>query len=385
MKRLLSALIVGAMLFTTTACTSKAPQDNKQAETKTEQKAEEGKRDENKTEEVKKDEQKAESGTVKFTDSAGREVEIPAKIEKIAPSGYLAQIMLYSIAPDKMVGWGSKPKDKQMKYIDKKYADKPEFGAFYGKNANLNMEALISAGPQVVIDLGEAKDDIKEGMDTIQKQTNIPTIFVEATFEKLPEAYTTLGKVLGEEEQGNKLAQYCKEALDLAKANAQKVSTKPKVYYAEGENGLSTMGAGSIHSETIEFMGAENVAKLDKASKSKAEISMEQLINWNPDVIITADKKAYELITTDKAWANLKAVKDKKVYQAPSLPYNWVGRPPSVNRVLGMQWLGTLLFPEEFKYDMVKQAQEFYKLFYHYELSEEEAKEMLKNSILKDK
>ena len=145
------------------------------------------------------------------------------------------------------------------------------------------------------------------------------------------------------------------------------------------------MGAGSIHSETIEFIGAENVAKLDKASKSKAEISMEQLINWNPDVIITADKKAYELITTDKAWANLKAVKDKKVYQAPSLPYNWVGRPPSVNRILGMQWLGTLLFPEEFKYDMVKQAQEFYKLFYHYELSEEEAKEMLKNSILKDK
>ena len=87
-------------------------------------------------------------------------MEIPADIKKIAPSGYLAQIMLYSIAPDKMVGWGSRPKEDQMKYIDEKYADKPEFGVFYGKNANLNMEALIQAGPQVVIDLGEPKDDI---------------------------------------------------------------------------------------------------------------------------------------------------------------------------------------------------------------------------------
>ena len=87
-------------------------------------------------------------------------MEIPADIQKIAPSGYLAQIMLYSIAPDKMVGWGSKPKEDQMKYIDEKYADKPEFGAFYGKNTNLNMEALIQAGSQVVIDLGEPKDDI---------------------------------------------------------------------------------------------------------------------------------------------------------------------------------------------------------------------------------
>ena len=366
MKRLLSVLIVGTMLFTATACSNQPSSQKKQEETKTEQKAEEDKKEE-----------KSESGNIKFTDSVGREVELPADIQKVAPSGHLAQIMLYSVSPEKMVGWGSKPKEKQMKYIDEKYANRPEFGTFYGKNANLNMETLISAGPQVVIDLGEPKDDIKEGMDTIQKQTDIPTIFIEATFDKLPEAYITLGKVLGEEEQANKLSLYCKEALDLAKSNAQKVTTKPKVFYAEGENGLTTIGAGSIHSEAIEFIGAENVAKLEKGSKSGAEISMEQLINWNPDVIIAADEKVYELITTDSAWSNLKAVQEKKVYQSPSLPYNWVGRPPSVNRILGMQWLGTLLFFEEFKYDMVKQSQEFYKLFYHYDLSEEEAKEML--------
>ena len=379
MKKFLSALIVSTLMFSATACSSQSAKNTGQEKTTTAQAVESSK--EQTTEAAT--EQKSQEGVVKFTDSAGREVELPANIEKIAPSGYLAQIMLYSIAPDKMVGWGSQPKGDQMKYIDAKYADKPEFGAFYGKNANLNMEALMSAGPQVVIDLGEPKDDIKEGMDTIQTQTNIPAIFIDATFDKLPEAYTTLGKVLGEEEQGKKLSVYCKEALDVAKSNAEKVTTKPKVYYAEGENGLSTMGSGSIHSETIEYMGAENVAKLEKGSKSGAQISMEQLMNWDPDVIITADSKVYELITTDSSWANLRAVKDNKVYEVPSLPYNWVGRPPLVNRILGMQWLGTILFPDTFKYDMVKQAQEFYKLFYHYDLSEDEAKDMLKNSILK--
>lgn len=128
------------------------------------------------------------------------------------------------------------------------------------------MEALIAAGPQLVIDLGEPKDDIKEGMDTIQTQTGIPTVFIEAIFETLPEAYITLGELLGEEERAGELSKYCREALDMARANAKKVTLKPKVFYAEGENGLTTIGAGSIHSETIEFIGAENVAELEKGS-----------------------------------------------------------------------------------------------------------------------
>lgn len=215
MKKLLSALLIGVMMFTT-ACSNQTPQENKETKTNQEQSKEPQEK-----QEQGKEEEKSE-GTIKFTDSSGREVEIPSDVQKIAPSGNLAQIMLYSIAPDKMVGWGSKPKEKQMKYIDKKYADKPEFGAFYGKNANLNMEALISASPQIVIDLGEKKDDIKEGMDTIQTQTNIPTVFIEPTFEKLPQSYETLGEVLNEKEQGEKLATYCKEALDLAKTNSEK-------------------------------------------------------------------------------------------------------------------------------------------------------------------
>lgn len=370
MKRLLSAFLIGSMIFVT-GCGN----TSQKTETKTEIKQEQ-------TQEKKEDASASQVVNGKFTDSVGRQVQLPEKIEKIAPSGYVAQIMLYSVAPDKIAGWGQKPKEKQLKYISEKYAKLPEFGAFYGKNANLNMEELVKAAPQLVIDLGEPKDDIKEGMDTIQKQTNIPTIFVDAKLENLPKAYTTLGEVLGEQEQAKLLSDYCQKALDDAKNNVAKVTTKPKVFYADGDNGLTTIGVGSMHSQAIEMIGADNVAKLEKGKKSGSEVSMEQLMNWNPDVIIASNKKVYELITTDSAWSELKAVKDKKVYQTPTQPYGWIGRPPSVNRILGMQWLGNLLFPEDYKYDMVKQAQEFYKLFYHYELSEDEAKKMLENSTL---
>ena len=68
-----------------------------------------------------------------ITDSAGREVEIPKNIQRIAPSGPLAQIVLYTVAPDKLVGWSIDLSDAQKEYIPEKYWDLPVFGQFYGK------------------------------------------------------------------------------------------------------------------------------------------------------------------------------------------------------------------------------------------------------------
>ena len=133
--------------------------------------------------------------TIKFTDSVGREVEVPSNIEKIAPSGSLAQIVLFSVAPDKLVGLSGEWSEDSKDYIDKKYTELPIFGQFYGKG-DLNMEALAAAEPQLIIDIGEKKDGMKEDLDSIQEQTGIPTIFVEATTANMSDCYTTLGIIL---------------------------------------------------------------------------------------------------------------------------------------------------------------------------------------------
>lgn len=339
---------------------------------------------ETKQEENPKEKTEQEKETTRiFTDSAGREVEIPKNITKIAPSGTLAQIVLYTIAPDKLIGWAKEPPQSMEKYYDNKYLDLPTFGMFYGDTFNL--EALIDAKPDVIIDIGEAKKSVVEDMDEIQRTTGVPTIFIEAKLETIPQAYVTLGDILSEEEQGKALAKYSEDTLSDAKKFAASIpeNERVKLYYGMGETGMNTNGKGSFHAEIIDFVGAENVAVLDKAASKGGgnEVSMEQLLLWQPDVMIFAQGSVYEQVSAgDSLWKDLKAAQNGQVYEIPEGPYNWMSFPPSVNRILGIKWLGNLIYPELYQYDMIKEAKTFYKLFYHYNLTDEEAKELLSRS-----
>jgi iron complex transport system substrate-binding protein len=80
-----------------------------------------------------------------FTDSVGREVTIPTKLMRIAPSGPLAQMVLYTAAPDLLCGTARPFSDTQLKLINKKYGDLPAFGQFYGKSGDFNLEAVLAA------------------------------------------------------------------------------------------------------------------------------------------------------------------------------------------------------------------------------------------------
>jgi iron complex transport system substrate-binding protein len=108
---------------------------------------------------------------------------------------------------------------------------------------------------------------------------------------------------------------------------------------------------------------------------------MEQVLLWDPDVVILSPDANYDEIFEDEVWAAVRAVQTGQVYEVPYGPYNWIDKPPSVQRVLGIQWLAQLLYPEVYQYDMTAVAQEFYKLFYDYDLTAEEAQELMENSI----
>ncbi|MEG0896234.1 MAG: ABC transporter substrate-binding protein [Ruthenibacterium sp.] len=325
-------------------------------------------------------------GTQIFTDSLGREVELPTDLQRIAPSGTLSQIILYTIAPDKLVGWTSNPTDAMKKYFDEKYTDLPTFGTFYGKNADLNTEALIAAAPQVVIDMGEVKgkkEDMIADLDSLQKQIGIPVVFIENYLQKSGDSYAMLGKLLGMESEAQKLTDYCNKTISEANEAVAKIPEDKRVrlYYGEGDTGLQTNPRGSFHCEVLDLVGAVNVADIPVTSGSGGnQISMEQLLLWAPDVMILGPGSIYDTIGTDPLFKDLKAVQEKCVYQIPSGPYNWLDRPPAINRIIGIKWLGNLLYPEQFQYDMVAEAKEFYSLFYHYDLSDEEAKTILEKS-----
>lgn len=324
--------------------------------------------------------------TWSFTDSCGRTVELPREVGKIVPSGPLAQIVLYTLCPDKLQSLSIPLTRTQKQYIGEAYWGLPVTGQFYGGGSTVNYETIASAGPDIIIDIGEAKESIAEDMDTLQESCGIPVIFIEASISTMAEAYETLGQVTGETAQAAACAAYIRKTLeDSARFSALiPEGERKRVLYAQGEFGTEVLGKGSIHAEVLEHAAADNVAKLSTlASKGGNDVSMEQILLWDPEVVILSPEANYDEIFEDPLWSEIRAVRTGEVYEVPNGPYNWMDRPPSVQRLLAVKWLGNLLYPELFDYDMAAEAQEFYRLFFHYELSAAEARELMEHSTYK--
>lgn len=321
--------------------------------------------------------------SVTFTDSAGRKVELPAGIDRIAPSGQLAQMVLFALAPDKLVGLSNKWSGEAGAFMDEKYLKLPVFGQFYG-SANLNKEALAAAKPQLIIDIGEKKSSIAEDMDGVQKQLGIPTVFVEATLSSMSAAYDTLGQILGMPEEAKVLSDYTKEIYTTTTDTMKTIGDKKaKVLYSLGDTGANVIAKGSFHAEVLDLM-ADNVAVVDNPSSKGTgnEVSLEQIVQWKPDVILFAPGSMYGKAAADPAWKTMKAISGNSYYEVPANPFNWLGSPPSINRYMGMIWLSELLYPDSFQYDMKQEVSRFYTLFYHSKpLTDEQYKSLTEKAI----
>jgi iron complex transport system substrate-binding protein len=317
--------------------------------------------------------------TISYTDDSGRTLEIPKEIQAVVPSGSLAQMVLLSLCPEKLVGLSSNLSRMQKRYIAQEYTDLPVLGSYYGGASTMNFEEVIGSKPDLIIDVGETKTTIQEDMNSIQESTQVPAIFIGGSLTQLADAYRKLGTLLDCEEKGNQIADYIDGVLADIQEKAATIpeSEKITVMYGDGAYGLDAKSADSIHGEIIELVGAVNVAE----TYTDGGVSMEQVLLWDPDVVILSPDANYDEIFEDEVWAAVRAVQTGQVYEVPYGPYNWIDKPPSVQRVLGIQWLAQLLYPEVYQYDMTAVAQEFYKLFYDYDLTAEEAQALMANSI----
>ena len=119
-----------------------------------------------------------------------------------------------------------------------------------------------------------------------------------------------------------------------ARISAIPETERPRVYYGRGANGLETGLAGSVNLEVLKRVGAVNVAASAGAG-GLAKVSMEQVLSWNPDVILALDPAFYRSVVSDPLWISVKAVQNKRIYLAPNLPYGWFDAPPGINRLIG--------------------------------------------------
>ena len=319
--------------------------------------------------------------TVQFTDSVGRVVELPADITKVAISGPLAQIVLFALCPDKLVGVASKWDSTAEQYLATQYYNLPELGQLYGGKGELNLETLIASGAQVVIDVGEPKDTIVADMDALQQQTGIPFVHITATNATMADAYTKLGELLNMPAEAKVLAEYCAKVYARTAEIASSVE-KVNLIYCLGDAGLNVIAKGSYHAEVLDML-ANNLAEVAEPSSkgSGNEVDLEQILLWNPDVILFAPGSIYSTVGSDPAWQQVNAIKNGTYYEVPMGPYNWMGFPPSVQRYLGMMWMSQLLYPDTAKYDLYTEVAEYFKLFYHADLTQDQYDALVANSI----
>lgn len=324
-----------------------------------------------------------------ITDMFGRELVVPAVINRVLTTGPIEMELVYLIAPDKLAGvnftFNGKPP-----LVPEKYSSLPVVGGWFGTQTG-NYETFIAAQPDIILE-GQFQESVIA--ERQEKFGSIPVVGVsagDASTNYQDDALTDyeneirfIGELLGEQERAEALIAYYNEAMKYVEniVSAIPEADRVKVYYAEGKEGFSTDPSGSMHTRLLQFCGGLNVAQVElKAGYGMAETSFEQIAVWDPDMIIIgrgSQTSLYQAIMTSGTWSELRAVKNKQVFLRPDNPFSWFDGPPGPCQIVGMYWMVNKLYPQQTAgLDLQGKVKEFYSKFFHYNLSDAELNALL--------
>ncbi len=308
---------------------------------------------------------------ITVTDSCNRNVSLPADIKRIgclyAFSGHVVTMLGNG---DKIVAVvrGLK-RDRMLTEICPSILN----AAVPNLNDSLNMEELAGTKPDVVF----IKDTIavKNGdTDTLTK-LGIPYVII--TFNSINQqrkAIEIIGKAIGREKEAAEYNRYYQNCTDRVKKIVSRIPEEKRVrLYHSILEPLKTDGKSSLSNEWMNIAGVRNVAAEEKKAFDGSEqyANIEQVLIWNPDVIIIHEESAGDIISNSKPWSTIDAVKNRRVYRMPNGISRW-GHPGSLETPLAMLWIVKTIYPEYAgDIDMKSETGKFYKKFFNYTLTDQ--------------
>lgn len=324
--------------------------------------------------------QKQNTGATRiFTDMAGRRIEIPAQVKSVFAGRHPIHA-LYAFDTANVVNRVFNYTETEKRYLKKSFYEGKPYAL---ENAD---EEIMHLKPDIVLYAETITPSVVEEMNALQERLQVPVVLLDNNFLNYKSTLTCLGDLLGKPEKAAELVDFVERYVDpiLEKSKTIPEEAKKRIYYAEGMNGLKTDPSGSLHSLLIDVVGGCNVAKTEVLpGKGMTNVSAEQIYTWQPEIILVWSGNfdgmdSYREIHSSPVWGNLEAVKSGKVYQVPWRPFGWIDRPPGLNRLIGIIWLSYILYPEVYQIgDLKPIVQEFFLKFYHYEMSDEEAAELI--------
>jgi iron complex transport system substrate-binding protein len=287
------------------------------------------------------------ASAAQIEDASGRIVTVPDHVERVMAAGPPAAVVLYVLAPEKMIGWSVAPRPNEREFLLPAVRNLPELGRLTGRGDTANIEVVLQAKPDVIFEY----------------------LLFDGRLDRAADSVRVLGTVLGVKERADLIARYIEETEELVDERLMDLppAARHRVYLAREANGLETGLTGSINTEIIERAGGINVAARGALRGGIANVSMEQVIAWAPDTIVTWDATFFAGYASNPLWATVPAVAAKRVHLAPRLPFGWIDAPPAINRYIGLRWIARLLYPDRFPEDMRTTTREFFKLFYQIE------------------
>jgi iron complex transport system substrate-binding protein len=309
------------------------------------------------------------ASAAQIEDASGRIVTVPDHVGRVMAAGLPAAVVLYVLAPEKMIGWPVAPRPNEREFLLPAVRNLPELGRLTGRGDTANIEVVLQAKPDVIFDFGSVTATFASLAARVQDQTGVPYLLFDGRLDRAADSVRVLGTALGVKERADLIARYIEETEELVDERLMDVppAARHRVYLAREVNGLETGLTGSINTEIIERAGGINVAARGALRGGIANVSMEQVIAWAPDTVVTWDATFFAAYAANPLWATVPAVAAKRVYLAPRLPFGWIDAPPAINRYIGLRWIARLLYPDRFPEDMHTTTREFFKLFYQIE------------------
>lgn len=306
--------------------------------------------------------------TTTITDTAGRAVGVPATIRKVFAAGPPASVFVLALVPDKLAGWSRALRSDEVPFLPSELGRLPELGRLTGRGNTANVEVVMGIKPDLILDIGSTSATYVSLADRVQQATGIPYLLFDGRLKDTPRLLRELGRALQAGERSEAQAVYVETVLAAIDARLARVAPdqRPRVFYARGPNGLATAPRGSLQAEVFELAGARNVAEPPPGFAANLfTVSIEQVLQWQPDVIVTIDPAFAAAVRTRPEWQGVPAVRNGRVHVAPELPFGWIDAPPALNRILGVEWLVRILHPDLFAEPLGPRIVDFHRLFYH--------------------
>jgi iron complex transport system substrate-binding protein len=301
-----------------------------------------------------------------ITDMAGRQVVLPDQIKRIYAAQPYTHVLTYMLAPDMLVGHLSILRENEKRFLRPEAAKLPMLGGAPGSGQSVNMETVLAAKPDLVLVKGNAQSDVSRTTEQFAK-LGLPVVFVDLeNIDDYPAGIDFFGKLIGREDKAKRMADHARKVLaDVDRAVAAIPEDKrPRVYYAESADGLATECDQSFHADAIKRAGGVIVHHcLLKTHMGMEKVSLEQIIAYNPEIIVSQDPQFETTVYGDPRWAGVKAVAERRVWTVPRSPFNWIDRPPSVMRIVGIQWLADRFYPKAYAIDLRRELREFHQLY----------------------